>query len=370
MSDFPIFPASVVAFTITLAFMLALRPLAKSVGLVDRPGGRKFHVGDVPIIGGLAMFTGVLAGVAVVGIADINSFRIVFAFLLLVLIGAIDDKYGVPPAVRVLVQTAAVLIVTFGSGLTITSIGNVFGIGEVSLGPFALLATLLVGLTVMNAYNLVDGVDGLAGILALIALIAVAVVGDLNASSTVISVIVAATIFGFLIFNFPIIANRSVRSFMGDAGSILLGFTVFWATLGVSQGENASISPIVGLWFAAIPVFDCLTCFVRRLRAGKSPFRAGRDHFHHTLHRGGFAVREKLGILAGLQVIYATCAVLAHTAGVAEVYLFGTWCIVGLSQRSVIRGISLRHRLYIFRMLRAGQLGPYRAARARALQLS
>jgi UDP-GlcNAc:undecaprenyl-phosphate GlcNAc-1-phosphate transferase len=369
MSDYPIFPASVVAFAITIAFMIALRPFAKSVGLVDRPGGRKYHVGDVPIIGGLAMFTGVLAGLAVVGIGEINSLGIVFSFLLLVLIGAIDDKYGVSAMVRVLVQTAAILIITFGSGLTLASIGDPFGTGEILLGPFALLGTLLVGLTVMNSYNLVDGVDGLAGILALIVLIAVAVVGDVNASSTVISVIVAATIFGFLIFNFPVVANRSVRSFMGDAGSILLGFTVFWATLGVSQGENATISPVVGLWFAAMPVFDCLTCFVKRLRAGQSPFRPGRDHFHHTLHRGGFAVREKLAILAGLQVIYATCAILAHTTGVADVYLFGTWCIVGLSQHWMIRAVSLRHRLYIFRMLRAGKLGPYRAARARALQL-
>lgn len=370
MSELPIVPASAVAFAITIAFMMALRPFAKSTGLVDRPGGRKFHVGDVPIIGGLAMFLGVLAGLVVIGIVDKNSVGMVFSFFLLVLIGAIDDKYSVPAIVRVLVQVAAVLIMVSGTGFQLASIGDPFGSGEILLGPFALFGTLLVAITVINAYNLVDGVDGLAGILALVALIAVSLVGGFGVLSTVVALIVAASVVGFLLFNFPIIANRPVRAFMGDAGSTLLGFTIFWATLGVSQGTNAIISPVAGLWFAAIPVFDCLTCFVRRISAGKSPFRPGRDHFHHTLKRGGFGVRQKLAILGGLQVAYAAFAVAAHLVGVADVILFASWCVVGLTQHRVIRAISLRHRLLIFRMLRAGKLGPYRAARARSIQLS
>ncbi len=366
MKDYPLMAAIMISFIVTVAFLLALRPVAVSVGLVDRPGGRKLHVGDVPIIGGIAMFIGIIGGFVVLGAANSVTFGLAFAFFLLVAIGALDDKYAVAAFVRVLVQIAAVLIMTFGTQLYLQSIGDPFGLGAIHLGPFALAATLIIALTVINAYNLVDGVDGLAGALALIALIAVSVVGGMSAISTSIALIVAGSTVGFLLFNFPVAANRPVRTFMGDAGSTLLGFTVFWATLAVSQGEEAAISPVVGLWFASIPVYDSLTCIVRRVMAGKSPFKPGRDHFHHTLLRGGFRVRQKLGILGGLQALYACFAVVSHKFGMPDFALFGIWCGLGLTQRLVIRAVSRRHRLYMIRKLRAGELGPYRTARVRA----
>lgn len=368
MSDNLIIPAVFITFIVTVAFLFALRPVATSIGLVDSPGGRKLHVGNVPIVGGIAMFIGVLAGFIVIGIVNNMTIGLVFSFFLLVAIGAIDDKYTVPAVVRVLVQVCAVLIMTFGAKLSLQSIGDPFGFGEIELGPFALAGTLVVAVTVINAYNLVDGVDGLAGILAMIALASVAIVGGLQAESTIIAMIVAGSISGFLVFNFPVVANRRIRTFMGDAGSTLLGFTIFWGTLGVSQGSDALISPVVGLWFAAIPVFDSLTCFVRRVTAGRSPFKPGRDHFHHTLKRGGFGVQQKLAILGGLQLIYATLAILGHFGGVPDFVLFAVWCVLGLTQRLVIQTISAWHRKRILRLLREGRLGPYRAARARALQ--
>ena len=257
---------------------------------------------------------------------------------------------------------------TYGAGLALASIGNPFGLGEILLGPFALLGTLVVAITVVNAYNLVDGADGLAGILASIALIAVAIVGGFGVASTGIALTVLAAILGFLIFNFPVKLNRPVRAFMGDAGSTFLGFTVVWVTMGISQGSEALISPVVGLWFASIPVFDCLTCFVRRSMAGKSPFKPGRDHFHHTLNRGGFHVRQTLAILGGLQALYATVAVFAFLAGVPDVILFAAWAILGLTQLMVIRAIATRHRKYIFRLQREGRLEAYRARRSRVLE--
>lgn len=368
MSDFPVIPATAVTFAITVAFMIALRPLAASIDLVDRPVGRKRHVGEVPIIGGLAMYLGVLSGLAIFGIFGIVPVGLTFSFFLLVAIGALDDRYAIPAAVRVLVQIASVLIMIYGSGLALASIGNPFGLGEILLGPFTLIATLVVAITVINAYNLVDGVDGLAAILALIALFAVAIVGGGGAVSTFVALIVASSILGFLIFNFPLIANRPVRSFMGDAGSTLLGFTIFWATLGISQGSEAIISPVIGLWFASIPIYDSVTCFVRRISSGKSPFTPGRDHFHHTLYRGGLGVRQVLAVLGGIQAAYAIIAIGAHFAGIPDALMFATWSVLGLSQRWVIQTIAKRHRLYLFRLLRSGQLGPYRTARARSLR--
>ncbi len=152
----------VIAFAVTVAFMLALRPVAKSAGLIDRPGGRKSHNGDVPIIGGMAMFIGALSGFTVIGVPTPATTSLVMASVLLITVGLLDDRYHVPAFVRILVQVAAVLIMTYGAGLALASIGDPFGFGEILLGPFTLVGTLVVAITVVNAYNLVDGVDGLA----------------------------------------------------------------------------------------------------------------------------------------------------------------------------------------------------------------
>ena len=181
-----------------------------------------------------------------------------------------------------------------------------------------------------------------------------------------IAVTILAAIIGFLIFNFPTRWNSAVRSFMGDSGSTLLGFTVLWITLGISQGPERLISPVHCLWFASIPIYDCLTCFVRRSLQGKSPFLPGRDHFHHTLKRGGFDVRQTLGILTGLQFIYAAIGIVGHFAGVPDVVLFVAWSGLGLTQRTVIRAISRAHRAVIMRQMRKGQLDPDREPRTRA----
>lgn len=188
----------VIAFIVTAAFMFALRPLAYSAGLIDSPGGRKLHSGDVPIIGGMAMFIGALSGLVIIESPDYATTSLVSASLLLIMVGALDDRYGVPAAVRILVQIASILVMAYGANLALASLGNPFGFGEIVLGPFTLIGTLIVSITVINAYNLVDGADGLAGILALIALAAVAVVGGPGAISTVIALTVLAAILGFL----------------------------------------------------------------------------------------------------------------------------------------------------------------------------
>jgi UDP-GlcNAc:undecaprenyl-phosphate GlcNAc-1-phosphate transferase len=98
------------------------------------------------------------------------------------------------------------------------------------------------------------------------------------------------------------------------------------------------------LWFAAVPIFDCLTCFVRRALQGKSPFTAGRDHFHHILRRAGFGVRQKLGILTGMQLVYAIIGLAGHFAGVPDYLMFAAWSVLGLSQYRIIRAIAnFRH---------------------------
>ncbi|MCH7822674.1 MAG: undecaprenyl/decaprenyl-phosphate alpha-N-acetylglucosaminyl 1-phosphate transferase, partial [Proteobacteria bacterium] len=206
---------------------------------------------------------------------------------LLVVVGGLDDRFGLPATVRFATEIAAALIMVYAGGLQLHDIGDPFGVGVLSLDGFSLIATVIVTVTIVNAYNFVDGADGLAGLLVLIGLIAVAIVGGAGASSTAIALLASTAIVGFLVFNFPVNGNRRLRSFMGDAGSTFLGFIIVWVALGVSQGPDRFISPVYCLWFAAIPVFDCLTRFVRRLVRHVSPLTPGRDHFHHVLYRSG-----------------------------------------------------------------------------------
>ncbi len=177
-------------------------------------------------------------------------------------------------------------------------------------------------------------------------LLAVAVVSGIGALATAIALTVAAAIVGFLIFNFPVDWNRPIRSFMGDAGSTLLGFTIVWVTLVVSQGADRAVSPVICLWFASIPIYDCLTCFVCRSLSGNSPFTPGRDHFHHTLGRGGFGNRQVLVILAGMQLIYAGLGLTGFFLHAPDYVMFAGWSVMGLLQLVIIKNIAARHRFF------------------------
>ena len=344
--------AIVVAFAVTVIFMVSLRPIARSTGFVDRPGGRKSHVGDVPVVGGVAMFAGLVAGFSVLNGAVGIDISLLIASGLLIFVGILDDKYELPPSVRLITQIVVVLLMVFGARLMLADIGDPFGTGVITLGRGALIFTTLVVVTMINAYNFVDGMDGLSGSLALIAFLALAVVGGMDHASSVVALVASAAVFGFLLFNFPVIWNRPVRSFMGDAGSTLLGFTVVWVTLGISQGPTQLISPVICLWFASVPIYDFMTCFVRRAFAGKSPFTPGQDHFHHLLKRSGMGFRRVLGILTGLQVLYVLIALFAYRSGVPDVVMFSAWAVLGFSQRWIIHRTARRHRAMSIRRRR------------------
>jgi UDP-GlcNAc:undecaprenyl-phosphate GlcNAc-1-phosphate transferase len=131
---------------------------------------------------------------------------------------------------------------------------------------------------------------------------------------------------------------------MGDAGSMLLGFSVVWIMIGIGQGPDRFISPVQGLWFAALPIFDFFTCFVRRILDGKSPFTPGRDHVHHILQRGGFTVRQRLTILVGIQAAYSIIGVGTHFLGVPDGTTFTAWALLGISQRAAFRLLVRRYR--------------------------
>jgi UDP-GlcNAc:undecaprenyl-phosphate GlcNAc-1-phosphate transferase len=322
---------------VTILFMFALRPLARGMGLIDRPGGRKMHVGEVPVIGGLAMAGGLAVG-ALYSYTALQGFAFFLtATAVLVFIGALDDRYDLPASVRFLAQICAALLMVGGAGVAASDIGQPFFGASVNLGWLSTPFSILIVLTAINAFNMFDGSDGVAGIQALTALVfmGVACVVGRSMSSLPIVLGLMGCIVGFLIFNWPSIRTRNVRAFMGDAGSTMLGFSLAWLSLDLSQGPQRVISPVVALWIFALPIYDLFSSMVRRVSQGGSPFHGDSEHLHHLLRRFGYSSRDVAQVVLLASSAFGMIGVGAYLTGVPDGWLFTGWSVLGVGYHIV-----------------------------------
>jgi len=163
--------STALAFAVTVVLTLTLRPLAVRLCITDKPGGRKQHIGEIPLVGGVAMFIGILVA-TMTAVQTTGRWTLLLPAALLVTVGVLDDRYSVGASVRLAAQTCAALIMMIGGGLYLRDIGDPFGTGLLGLGFLAIPASVLVALSVINAFNFIDGIDGLAASMALIALTA------------------------------------------------------------------------------------------------------------------------------------------------------------------------------------------------------
>jgi UDP-GlcNAc:undecaprenyl-phosphate/decaprenyl-phosphate GlcNAc-1-phosphate transferase len=332
---------------VTILFMFALRPVARGIGLIDRPGGRKMHVGEVPVIGGLAMAGGLAIG-ALYSHSAISSFPFFFtAVALLVFIGALDDRYDLPASVRFLAQICAALLMVAGADVSVYDIGRPFFEQVVQLGWLSIPFSIVIVLTAINAFNMFDGSDGVAGVQALIALLflgfACVMAGGAQYLPFVVSLM--ACIIGFLVFNWPSKRTRNVRAFMGDAGSTMLGFSLAWLSIELSQDPVRVISPVVALWVFALPLYDLFSSMARRLSQGVSPFHGDSEHLHHVLRRYDFSSRQVAQIVLVSSALFAALGVGGYLAGVSDGWLFLGWILVGVSYHVVFgSGIVIPRR--------------------------
>jgi UDP-GlcNAc:undecaprenyl-phosphate GlcNAc-1-phosphate transferase len=299
--------SAIAALFATVLLVLLLRPVARTLDLVDRPGGRKQHSGIVPVVGGLAMFMGLAFGLSVLPttVRPPASFSATaFAFVCL---GLLDDRLNLSSIVRLIAQMTAVFAMAVIGGLGVHYVGAPFGFGTVIFVPWAALTlTILLVVGAVNALNMVDGIDGLAGSMGLVALLAVAGVCLYGANTTIlgVAVVLGAAVAGFLLFNLPLPFNTNLRIFMGDAGSMLLGFSLAWMMVLLSQEPDAPVAPVTLLWFAAIPIFDMVSTAAGRILRGQSPMSADSTHLHHRLLKKGFSVRMTLITLVALALLW------------------------------------------------------------------
>jgi UDP-GlcNAc:undecaprenyl-phosphate GlcNAc-1-phosphate transferase len=315
----------IAAFAITLQLLLVLRRLAPRIGLLDTPGGRKDHEGAVPLVGGLAMFIGFAFSLLLLQ-ESLGPLRaLVAGATLVVVVGVLDDLNELSSLSRFVVQIAAALMMVFWGGVELTDLGFLGSAGHlVELGLWSIPLTVFSTVGVINALNMIDGVDGLAGsvtALALAALILVALLGGDGVAASVLGTLLA-TVAAFLLLNLRLPWQPRARVFMGDAGSMFLGFVLAWYLIDCSQGEDRLISPVTALWLLGVPLIDTVTSMLRRILKRSSPFKPDREHFHHILQLAGFSPRATLGIMFGVSLLMAAVGLGAHYAGVPEWVMF------------------------------------------------
>jgi UDP-GlcNAc:undecaprenyl-phosphate GlcNAc-1-phosphate transferase len=337
----------VAACTSALAIVV-LRRVAVPLGLVDHPDQRKQHVGDIPLVGGLAIFAGLVVGALCHGQFQGFEKTLFGTAAVLVMLGALDDRFDLSVRDRLMIQTIVILTVIAGTGVYIHTLGSIFG-HEVTLGWGGVPLTVLAVIGLVNAFNMMDGIDGLAGSLELVSIAAIILFADPTPVHGVIVMLalLAAASLPYIIANQGFMGGKI---FLGDAGSMLIGYLLAWALIRLSQMPQTQLSPVDVLWCVALPVFDTFAVMYRRMRQGKSPFKPDRGHIHHILLGAGLGPRVTLAVLvvlaAGLALIGALISGLAHSAGTN----LTTFCVamgvyVIMVSQAWLRQEARRHRL-------------------------
>ncbi len=316
-----------VAFLVSIVTIKILLPVAPFIGLVDHPNERKKHVGAIPLIGGISIYTGVLIA-STIFIEQSQVLNLYFiSSALLVFIGTMDDIYDLKVMPRIIFQGLVSAIMVFGTGIYIHDFGNIFSLGSVDIESYGMVFTMLACIAAINAFNMIDGIDGLAGSLSIVSIMSVAILTLLNNNNAdiLLPLILVVSIIPYLFYNVSSRNSRGKKIFMGDAGSMFMGLTVMWLLAIGSQENNnspAAFRPVTALWIIAIPLMDMFAIMFRRMRKGDSPFKADNGHLHHICMRLGLTSRQALWAISAISICFA----LVGIAG--EYFLVPAWLML------------------------------------------
>ena len=282
----------ITAFVVTLIAIPPIIHLVKKYQLYDLPNARKEHAEPIPTMGGIAIVAGMMMAMFLWFPFSNQMAQVSFFFSIVVLfaLGIMDDLKDLSARYKFLIQISLAALIAL-SGIRITSFDGLFGIYELPVtAQYTFTILVIAGIT--NAFNLIDGIDGLAGGLGFMSLITLGMFltmsGDVN--TALIAFALAGALFSFLYFNF-----NPAKIFMGDTGSLVLGFVIAVLSIRLMQ-VNVMIpnpiilnAPVFVLGIVLIPVFDTIRVFAFRIWKGKSPFEADRTHIHHLLTNQGFS---------------------------------------------------------------------------------
>jgi UDP-GlcNAc:undecaprenyl-phosphate GlcNAc-1-phosphate transferase len=305
-------------FVVALSFALAgtpvVRGFARRIGFLDKPAARKLQKAPIPLMGGLAIYVGVMVAILVLGQSYLPELAsILIGATIVSLLGLWDDRVELPALAKLAGQLLA------AGGLVLAGVQVRLGF----LPAWVNIAITVAWITgISNAINFLDNMDGLAGGISAVAAAFLTVIAAMNGQYLVSSF--AAALFGaslgFLVFN-----SNPATIFMGDAGSLFLGFTLATLSIKLRFPENSNIVTwMVPVLVMGVPIFDTTLVLVSRIRRRVNPFTtAGKDHTSHRLVRRGLTQREAVFALYLVGCAFGLLAIFIMQASVAEGYQVG-----------------------------------------------
>ena len=310
-----IFLTILVGFIISFAATPIVKSFAEKVGAIDMPGeARRVHNRPIPRMGGLAIFLGFLLSVLLFVPMSRPLEGVLLGSVIIVATGAVDDVVSLKAWVKLLLQIAAACVAVY-YGVRIEVLGNlnIFSSNDyVTLASWSVPITVLWIVGITNSVNLIDGLDGLAVGVSTISSLTMLVIALLVADSSV-AVVLAALVgacIGFMPYNL-----NPAKIFMGDTGSLLLGYVLAtMSVLGLFK-FYALVSFAVPVLAIAVPLFDTIFAFFRRLIHGQNPMHPDRGHFHHRLIDMGLSQKQAVAVLYTISAILGLAAVVITTSG-------------------------------------------------------
>lgn len=294
---------------VTLFSAGLLAKFAESLKLVALPGEHRQHRKATPMVGGLAIYVGLLFGMIML---DNSYAKLLPALLLLCSVGALDDRYKLPSWSRFMMQGMASYMMILMTGAQLNSLGYLSPDSEWLLGRWSVPMTIFATIGVINAINMSDGHDGLAGSLVLVVLTALLVSG----AEPALILVTGFAVLGFLCLNVRLWRPRALI-FMGDAGSTMLGLLLAYLLISHSQSDSG-FQPVTALWFLALPLIDAVAVLLVRPMRRRSPFTADRIHYHHQLVDRGLSVNWAVSIAVVIQCGFMALGFWAWRTGVTE----------------------------------------------------
>lgn len=315
------------AFVVALAVTALIHPrvvkFAQKRNIVDNPNARKLQRDPVPVMGGVAVFFGLVSGLCVSGIFfNINELLpVLIAMSVMLCVGVVDDVSELSPWLRFVIEIAVVLMLIFTTDLSLNSLQGLWGFYDLPLW-FSVLLTVFAVVGMINAINLIDGVDGLSSGFCMVASIAF---GALFAmvNKPLMLLLAAITVGALMPFFFHNVFGKKSKMFIGDGGSLMMGvvMSTYVVSIIAVRGEALEAMPqgigLVAFTMAimAVPVFDTLRVMTMRILRGISPFHPDKTHLHHLFIDLGFShIATTLSVLS-LNLLVMLSWWIAYMAG-------------------------------------------------------
>ena len=319
-------------FFISFAVLFLMRKVARNVGLVDKPSGRKMHTGNIPLVGGVAICI-TIVNYIYTHPGMINHANLYMCCIVgLTAVGALDDRFDLSVKIRMLVQAIISVAMIYFAKAELVTLGNILGFGEIALGYGYVggIITVFAVIGCINAFNMVDGIDGLLGGLSIVTFGAIGILLSMGneKSLSYLCLLLVVCMVPYIVMNLGLI-GRERKVFMGDAGSMMIGFTVIWLLIGASQTPgNPMIRPVTALWLIALPLMDMVAIMIRRVKQGKSPFKPDREHLHHICQRLGCSPTQTLILICSVASAFAGVGIIGEVFVIPEFLMFYSFIVM------------------------------------------